>query len=71
MRDLLAKILPNSLMEQVERESRSWYYICSCGHKFDIWSMCGVRYKASGHPRRLATCHECGKTDFLRLNKKE
>ncbi len=26
MRDLLAKILPESVMEQVERESRNWYF---------------------------------------------
>jgi hypothetical protein len=53
MRDLLAKILPESLMEQVERESRSWYFKCSCGHEFDIWSMGGVRYKATRQARSL------------------
>ena len=71
MKGLLAKILPKSVMQQVEKESRSWYFKCSCGHEFDIWSMGGVRYKAKGHPRRLVTCPECEKTDFLRLNKRE
>lgn len=71
MRDLLAKILPDSVMEQVERESRSWYFRCSCGHEFDIWSIGGVRYKAAGNPRRLVTCPECERTDFLKLNKRQ
>jgi hypothetical protein len=71
MRDLLTRILPQSVMEQVERESRSWYFKCSCGHEFDVWSMGGVRYKAAGHPRRLVTCPKCEKMDFLELNKRE
>jgi hypothetical protein len=71
MQDLLAKILPKSLMEKVEKESRSWFFQCTCGHEFDIWSMGGVRYMAAGRPRRLVTCPVCGKTGFLRLNKRE
>ena len=60
MRDILMKILPDRLMEQVERESRSWYFRCSCGQEFDIWSMGGIRYKAAGNPKRLVTCPACG-----------
>ena len=71
MRDLLAKILPDSVMEQVEQESRSWYFRCDCGHEFDIWSMGGIRYKAAGNPRRLVTCPECEKTAVLKLHKRE
>ena len=71
MRDLLAKILPESIMQQVEEESKRWYFTCSCGHEFDIWSMGGVRYKAAGSPRRLVTCPECERTDFLKLHKRE
>jgi hypothetical protein len=71
MRDLLVRILPERVMEQLERESRKWYFKCSCGHEFDIWSIGGVRYKASGHPRRLVTCPECKKTEYLRLNKRD
>ena len=70
MRDILMKILPDRLMEQVERESRSWYFRCSCGQEFDIWSMGGIRYKAAGNPKRLVTCPACGKTEFLQLQKK-
>lgn len=70
MRDLLAKMLPASLMAQIEEESKSWYFKCSCGHEFDIWSMGGIRFKATGQPKRLVTCPGCGKTDFLTLNKR-
>ena len=71
MRDLLARLLPQSVMERVERESRSWYFTCSCGHEFDYWSIGGVRYKAAGHPWRLVTCPKCEKTEKLQLNKRE
>ena len=71
MRDFLSRILPESVMEQVEKESRSWYYKCGCGHEFDVWSMGGVRFKAGGDARRLVTCPECNQTDLLRLNKRE
>ena len=71
MRDWLARILPERVMEQLEQESRSWYFRCSCGHEFDIWSMGGIRYKASGKPRRLVTCPKCDRTDLLRLHKRE
>ena len=71
MKGLLAKMLPDSVMEQVERESRSWYFKCSCGHEFDLWSMGGVRYKGAGRPWQLVTCPECESTDFLKLNKRE
>lgn len=71
MRELLARILPDDVMERVESESRSWYFRCSCGHEFDIWSMGGMRYKGVGHPRRLVTCPACGSTEFLKLRKRE
>jgi hypothetical protein len=71
IQDLLAWILPQSVMEQVEKESRSWYYRCSLGHEFDVWSMGGVRFKATGHPRRRVTCPTCGRTEFLTLNRRE
>jgi len=70
MRELLAKILPASLMAHIEEESKRWYFTCSCGCEFDVWSIGGVRFKAAGRPKKLVTCPACGKTSFLELNKR-
>lgn len=66
----LKAILPDSLAESVETESRAWIMRCPEGHEQSVWEAGGVRWKASGEPRLMAPCSECGKTVWHSLSKR-
>ncbi len=56
----LMKILPSSWAESCERESRRWMVKCPCGYEESVWDHGGVRWKATGQPRRKLNCPACG-----------
>lgn len=54
-------ILPRSMGQAMEKESRLWMMVCpGCGKETSIWDAGGIRYLAAGNPRRLRRCSECG-----------
>jgi len=54
----------------MEAESRSWKAICpGCGAVRSIWDMGGIRYKASGNPRRRIRCPGCGRTGWHEIRR--
>ncbi len=70
IQSFLQKILPKKWAEDMESESRAWVARCPCGHERSIWELGGVRWKASGNPRRLLACASCGKTTWHTIQKK-
>jgi len=60
---LITSLVPRAWAESMERESREWMARCpECGHTRSIWDLGGIRWKATGNPRRLLTCVGCGKS---------
>ena len=52
-------VLGNRLYQSMRSESESWVMQCPCGAKTSVWEMGGIRWKASGQPRRMGRCGEC------------
>lgn len=61
---LLARLLPERWVREMERESRSWMARCPCGFERSVWEIGGVRWKAAGRPRQLLSCPRCGETSW-------
>ncbi len=57
---LFTAILPRRWAESMEAESRSWMVRCPCGCERSVWELGGIRWKASGQPRRYMRCPKCG-----------
>ena len=54
----------------IEADSRAWIATCpNCGFGRSIWELGGIRYKASGTPRRLMRCPRCGQSGWHRIEK--
>ena len=66
---LAKKLLPKRIVDAMEAESRQWRVVCACGHDRSIWDIGGIRYKATGKPRTLLKCPECGKRTWHRVLK--
>lgn len=56
----LMAILPASWARSMEAESRSWVVRCTCGYERSVWDSGGIRWKASGTPKRYQLCMACG-----------
>lgn len=61
MQQMLLSLLPARWAEAAEKESREWMLRCPCGYEQSVWDAGGVRYKATGNPRRYMSCAACGK----------
>ncbi|MFZ4507172.1 MAG: hypothetical protein ACOYON_05680 [Fimbriimonas sp.] len=58
------KILPKAIGEDMRRDSMRWIVKCQCGFGRSIWEMGGIRWKASGSPKTLLKCPECGERSW-------
>lgn len=57
----LLAIVPRSLGQAMEKESRLWMLVCpDCGRETSVWDAGGIRYLAAGNPRRRFVCPLCG-----------
>lgn len=57
---ILKAILPASWAESMEKESRRWMMRCeNCNAEKSVWDFGGVRWKATGNPRRKMFCLDC------------
>ncbi len=71
IRKMLRLLTSRKTFAKIETESRSWFWRCElCGHEFSVWDMGGIRYKASGNPKRLVRCPSCNTTAMLRLQRR-
>jgi hypothetical protein len=52
-------ILPASWARSMEAESRRWMIRCPCGVETSVWDSGGIRWKASGTPKRYLWCRTC------------
>jgi hypothetical protein len=68
---LFTSILPRKWAESMEAESRIWMIQCPCGHEVSVWDAGGIRYKATGNPKQLRRCPECGQRTWHHIYKKE
>ncbi len=53
-------VVPAKWADSVKAESMSWMVRCPCGFSLSVWDMGGIRWKASGRPKRYALCRGCG-----------
>lgn len=61
LRNLVLALVPASWGASMERDSRGWKLVCPCGHVRSVWEIGGLRWKASGEPRKLLHCPACGR----------
>lgn len=59
VQSIFSKVMPRSVADRMEAESRAWKATCPCGCSLSIWERGGVRFEASGNPRQLLKCPEC------------
>jgi hypothetical protein len=67
---LLTAVLPRSWAEDMRAESLRWMIRCECGFERSVWEVGGVRWKAKGNPRYLASCPQCGQKSWHTVFKK-
>lgn len=67
---IFSAILPRSWSRDMEASSRSWMVRCeSCNFERSVWDWGGIRWGASGNPRRRLKCTQCGTTGWHRLHR--
>lgn len=65
-------ILPRSVGQAMEKESRLWTMRCgSCNREMSVWDAGGIRYLAAGRPRRWSRCQQCERRTWHEVYKKE
>jgi transcription elongation factor Elf1 len=68
---LLTSVLPHSWADNMRTESLSWVLRCpSCGFERSVWETGSIRWKATGNPRRLMACSQCGQRTWHTLYRK-
>jgi hypothetical protein len=67
---LFTRLLPRAWAADMEAESRTWMLRCPCGYEQSIWDAGGIRWKASGSPRTLRRCIQCGKRTWQTVYRK-
>jgi hypothetical protein len=70
MKKLLKFILPEKTFASVRDETKEWLIACPCGHARDLWDAGGVRYKATGEPRRYLACPKCDRARWHTIRRK-
>ena len=63
-------ILPRKWFESMKQESMQWQMYCDCGYQISVWDAGGIRWKASGKPRKLGRCPKCG-LKLLKITKQQ
>ncbi len=54
----------------IEAHSRGWRVRCPhCGFERSIWDLGGIRYRATGRPRMLGRCPQCGRLGWHKVEK--
>lgn len=57
--------------DSMKAESQMWMMKCgNCNHERSIWDMGGIRWKASGRPRRYRACPNCGQRSWHMVYKR-
>jgi hypothetical protein len=57
---IFKSLLPASWASSMEKESREWMMRCeTCNFEISVWDFGGIRWKASGNPRRNLWCRNC------------
>ena len=58
--------------DAMKAESEAWIVKClNCGHERSIWSMGGIRYKATGNPRLFRVCPNCDQRSWQTISKRK
>ncbi|HMO58997.1 MAG TPA: hypothetical protein PKA05_20510, partial [Roseiflexaceae bacterium] len=64
------RLFPAAWFAAMRAESLSWMVRCSCGFERSVWELGGIRWKASGQPRRRMRCIHCGEWTWHRIYQK-
>lgn len=69
VQNLLKAVLPRTMFESMEAESKQWKVRCECGYQTTIWDAGGIRWKAAGQPRRFMQCPNCGTKRWMTVTR--
>jgi len=69
LQSIVKKLLPKKTADALEVESRQWMLRCPCGAERSVWDAGGIRFAASGNPRRLMKCAACGERTWHKVEK--
>ncbi len=70
LQKFFSAIFPSAWAADMEAESRKWIQRCQeCGYSVSIWDLGGIRWKATGNPRRMTRCQKCGKSNWHTITK--
>jgi hypothetical protein len=71
LRDIILHFMSPKMRAEAEEDSRKWVATCPrCQAQNSIWDVGGIRYRAAGSKSSLVRCAHCGKTNFMRFEKK-
>jgi NAD-dependent SIR2 family protein deacetylase len=72
LQGFLLAVVPRKLGQAIEKESRLWTLRCqTCDSETSIWDAGGIRYLASGRPKRLHRCPKCNTLTWHAVYKKD
>ncbi|MGF1503961.1 MAG: hypothetical protein GYB64_19855 [Chloroflexi bacterium] len=67
----ITRIVPQSMADNMERESRQWIMSCeACGYDESVWEAGGIRWGAAGEKRVRRRCANCGAVSWQKLSKR-
>lgn len=70
-RDLILRFMSPRMRAEAEADSRKWIATCPrCQQTNSIWEVGGLRSRAIGNPAKMVRCAHCGKTNFMRFEKR-
>ena len=67
----IKKLSSDKKFEKIKAESKQWCFTCECGKESSIWDTGGIRYKASGQPKKRLICPHCQEIKWMKLYKKD
>lgn len=63
-------VLPPRWAASMEADSRAWMVRCPCGFARSVWDLGGIRWMATGKPRCLRKCPQCGQRTWHKVSRK-
>lgn len=70
LRKILKIILSKCYFDKIEKESKKWFLMCSCGFEESLWEAGGLRAWATGNKPVIRRCSACKRIRIMRIVKK-
>jgi hypothetical protein len=65
---LIRRFVSPQTLAAMETDTRNWIATCPDGHRTDLWTLGGIRYKATRNTKfSLIRCPTCGRLRWMKL----